>query len=84
MKRILKAGTSLLALAGVTVAAQAGNAGVTALQKTATGITLQTSQGTLVIEPWADRIVHVAAYRNADLPDSDEIIGSAGFAWRLT
>jgi alpha-D-xyloside xylohydrolase len=66
MKRVLKAGASLLALGVVSVAAAGGNDGVTALQKTATGIRLQTTQGTLVIEPWADRIVHVTAYRNAD------------------
>lgn len=66
MKQIIKAGTSLLALGAVTIAAAGGNDGVTALQKTASGIRLQTAQGTLVIEPWADRIVHVTAHRNAD------------------
>jgi len=66
MKRILKVSTVLLAFASVGVTAEAANSGVTALQKTAAGITLQTTQGTLVIEPWTDRIIHVAAYRNAD------------------
>lgn len=66
MKWILAAGTSLLAFAAVSYAARAADAGVASLQKSSTGITLQTAQGTLVIEPWTDRIIHVTAYRNAD------------------
>ena len=64
MKWLLRASVSLLAFGTVSFAATAGDAGVTALQKTATGIRLQTTQGSLVIEPWTDRIVHVTAYRN--------------------
>ena len=66
MMRVLNAGVSLLALGAISVAAAASDAGITDLQKTETGVRLQTIQGTLVIEPWTDRIVHVTAYHNAD------------------
>ena len=64
MRWILGAGVSLFALGMAPVAPAADQTGITALQKTATGITLQTAQGSLVIEPWTDRIIHVTATRN--------------------
>ncbi|MDE2264765.1 MAG: glycoside hydrolase family 31 protein [Alphaproteobacteria bacterium] len=39
---------------------------VTAMTKSATGITLQTDQGTLILEPWTNRIIHVVAFHNPD------------------
>jgi len=66
MKWLLKAGILLLAAGTVSIAAAGGEVGITALKKTASGITLHTTQGILVIEPWTDRIIHVTAYRNAD------------------
>ena len=65
MTWLLRAGACLLALCVTSVAAGAGDAGVTDVQKTAAGIVLQTAQGVLVIEPWTDRIIHVTAYRDA-------------------
>ena len=65
MTSLLRASACLLALGTLSIAAAAGDTGVTALQKTAAGMSLQTAQGSLVIEPWADRIIHVTAYRNA-------------------
>ncbi|MDE2501306.1 MAG: glycoside hydrolase family 31 protein, partial [Alphaproteobacteria bacterium] len=39
---------------------------VTAMTTSATGITLQTDQGTLILEPWTNRIIHVVAFHNPD------------------
>ena len=65
MKWLLRASVSLFALGIAPFAAVAGEASVATLQKSDAGITLQTAQGVLVIEPWADRIIHIKAYRNA-------------------
>jgi len=65
MKWFQRASMLLLTLGMASFAAAGGGVGVTALQKTDTGITLQTGQGVLVIEPWTNRIIHVRAYRDA-------------------
>jgi alpha-D-xyloside xylohydrolase len=38
---------------------------VSRAERTASGVTFQTPQGTLRIEPWGERIIHVVAFRNA-------------------
>src|SRR5512142_1087839 len=48
---------ALVAL-GLTLPVHAG------VVKTDTGVRLDTAQGTLVVEPWTARIIHVTAFRN--------------------
>ena len=65
MKWLLRTSVLLLVLGTAPFAVAAKDVGITAIQKSDAGLTLQTAQGVLVIEPWTDRIIHVKAYRNA-------------------
>jgi alpha-D-xyloside xylohydrolase len=60
---------------------------IVGMTKTASGIAIRTAQGTLTVEPWSDRIVHVRFHRNADWKGSfnPAVIGKPrDVSWKVT
>jgi alpha-D-xyloside xylohydrolase len=84
---------ALMAWTGTTVAADnaaavqtQGTQAVIGMTKTAAGIAIRTAQGTLTVEPWSDRIVHVRFHRSADWKGSfnPAVIGKPrAVAWKV-
>lgn len=75
-----------LGLALILIAGSTATAAVT-VDKTANGISVQNSEGTLRVEPWSERIVHVRFHRTADWAGSFNpavIAAPRAVTWQLS
>lgn len=80
--------TSLILIAWSTVgAAAAPSDAAISVSKTTSGISVRTPEGTLRVDPWSDRIVHVRFHRAADWTGSFNpavIAAPRSVAWQLS